>query len=120
MSSTSEPTYQLAPPDSLKQVYLTLAAGFAVGLGIFLLRTNTLPHTGDNIHHLPHGGCYRDGTKSIRYNPPGVATSSNIFLPAIAVLCILALLHVPFFQPNRVRRRCCRFYWCSDPHHPAI
>nr|AYQ96155.1 triple gene block 2 protein [Grapevine virus T] len=44
--------------------------GAGVAIVIHFLRASNLPHVGDNLHHLPHGGSYQDGTKRITYCSP--------------------------------------------------
>nr|AYQ96145.1 triple gene block 2 protein [Grapevine virus T]QCG75796.1 TGB2 [Grapevine virus T]QCG75801.1 TGB2 [Grapevine virus T] len=47
-----------------------LLIGAGIAIVVHFLRTSNLPHTGDNLHHLPHGGSYQDGTKRIIYCGP--------------------------------------------------
>ncbi|AKZ66616.1 triple gene block protein 2 [Atractylodes mottle virus] len=61
---------QLTPPPDHSKTYLGLAIGAGLALVIYTYSRSTLPHVGDNLHHLPHGGCYQDGTKSIFYGQP--------------------------------------------------
>ncbi|QYF50267.1 MAG: triple gene block protein 2 [Beijing sediment betaflexivirus] len=89
-----------APPDNTKS-YLVLAAGVSLGITLFFLTRSTLPSVGDNIHALPHGGAYRDGTKQIIYGGPArTFPSSNVLKPSnsgfafILALCIIVLLHL--------------------------
>ncbi|ACO38637.1 TGB2 [Robigovirus elaeis] len=58
----------LRPPTNYTNAILAASIGVAVGLLIHFVRRNELPHSGDNIHHLPYGGQYMDGTKCINYN----------------------------------------------------
>jgi ABC-type sugar transport system permease subunit len=83
-----------APPDYTKHLF-PIAVGFGVALVVFSLTRNNLPHVGDNIHALPHGGRYRDGTKAIIYNSPQQKfPSSNLFGPGsnLATLFFVILL----------------------------
>nr|UKY18869.1 ORF2 [Butterbur mosaic virus] len=68
----------LPPPDNTKS-FLALAVGVSCAVILFVATRSTLPHVGDNIHHLPHGGRYRDGTKSIDYCSPGKSAPSSSF-----------------------------------------
>nr|WPR17636.1 MAG: TGB2 protein [Dracophyllum betaflexi-like virus] len=101
-----------APPDYTKSVYV-LAIGFVCGVCLFMLTRNNLPHVGDNIHSLPHGGCYRDGTKAINYGGPRKTFPSSGLLsgfgvPALGiVLLIIALIHVSEFAFSRSHRHTC-------------
>nr|UCJ00533.1 triple gene block protein 2 [Peach chlorotic mottle virus] len=97
------------PPDFSKSVF-PLAIGLAVGVVIFALTRSTLPHTGDNIHHLPHGGNYVDGTKKISYCGPkeSFPTPGILGLKFYAfclACCILAYLHAAF-RVNNSSFRC--------------
>nr|ACM45987.1 triple gene block protein 2 [Helleborus net necrosis virus]ACM45993.1 triple gene block protein 2 [Helleborus net necrosis virus] len=70
----------LSPPPDHSRSFLALAVGLTLAVCLFALTRSTLPHVGDNIHSLPHGGCYRDGTKQISYGKPaGRVPSSNLF-----------------------------------------
>nr|QYF50198.1 MAG: triple gene block protein 2 [Xinjiang betaflexivirus 2] len=70
----------LSPPIDYSRVFIVVAVGLSIGLALYTLTRSTLPHVGDNIHSLPHGGRYRDGTKSIDYcSPQRNFPSSNLF-----------------------------------------
>nr|QQX32701.1 TGB2 [Helenium virus S]QQX32707.1 TGB2 [Helenium virus S] len=60
----------LSPPPDYTRVFLSLAIGLSLVLLVFVYSRSTLPTVGDNIHSLPHGGHYRDGTKAIFYGAP--------------------------------------------------
>ncbi|ACN66298.1 12 KDa protein, partial [Verbena latent virus] len=64
----------IAPPDNTR-TFLCLAVGISLSLFIGLYTRNTLPHVGDLHHSLPHGGFYRDGTKTISYLKPNKLNS---------------------------------------------
>nr|DAG45438.1 MAG TPA: movement protein [Bacteriophage sp.] len=88
----------LPPPDNTKAI-LAVAVGCSIGLALFMLTRSTLPHVGDNLHSLPHGGSYRDGTKSINYCGPrknypssNLLTNSTAFVPIIVVVLTGAIL----------------------------
>nr|WOL52765.1 triple gene block protein 2 [Carrot virus S] len=81
-----------APPDNSKSV-LAAAVGLSLALIVFSLTRSTLPVVGDNIHNLPHGGCYADGTKRISYFAPQEKfPSSNLFKTANSPIIFLSIL----------------------------
>ncbi|UVJ49775.1 TGB2 [Rose virus C] len=94
-----------APPNYSKAVFAA-AIGVSVGIALYMLTRSTLPQAGDNIHSLPHGGTYCDGTKKITYNPSHQSyPSSNLFkgyeFPAFAVvifLCVCVYLSESYFR----------------------
>lgn len=100
-----------APPPDYSKVYITLAGGAALGVLIYALRTNHLPHVGDNTHSLPHGGRYCDGNKQIHYYKPNSGDQhGGSWYPLLCVFIIsLAILIL-----NRPRRRLC--VRCSESH----
>nr|QQX32713.1 TGB2 [Butterbur mosaic virus]QQX32736.1 triple gene block 2 [Butterbur mosaic virus] len=69
----------LSPPPDNTKTFLALAIGVSLAVILFVATRSTLPHVGDNIHHLPHGGRYRDGTKTIDYCSPGRQSPSSSF-----------------------------------------
>nr|AEA48970.1 TGB2 [Pea streak virus] len=97
----------IAPPNNSNSI-LALAVGAGLALVIYTLRSNQLPNVGDNIHSLPHGGLYKDGTKTVQYFSPA-RVPNNWFkgpnnIQALAlVLLIVGLLHL---LPARVNRGC--------------
>nr|APG77774.1 triple gene block protein 2 [Asian prunus virus 2] len=99
----------LTPPPDNTRVLLPIAIGLGVGVVIWCLTRSTLPQVGDNIHSLPHGGNYLDGTKRISYcGPKDSFPSSNLFKGgAFSAICVVVLLvfaiHVSelFNRPNR-------------------
>nr|QZH70131.1 TGB2 [Garlic virus E] len=97
------------PPDHSN--YITLAGGFALAIFVYTLRSNHLPHVGDNTHSLPHGGRYCDGNKQIHYFKPnsgGQSGSSHLPLYSVFFLSLAILLL------SRPRRRLC--VRCSESH----
>lgn len=87
----------LSPPPNYTSSVLAGVIGISIALVFFTLTRSTLPHAGDNLHSLPHGGCYQDGTKRIIYNGPRRSfPSSNLFgsftSPFCAVLALTALI----------------------------
>ncbi|QVY47452.1 triple gene block protein 2 [Agapanthus carlavirus B] len=101
----------LSPPPDNSKSYLVLSVCAGVCLSLFLLTRSTLPHTGDNIHSLPHGGTYQDGTKTIRYcSPNKKVPSSNLFGGGgsinIFILVILLVASIIYLSVNQTRRTC--------------
>ncbi|QEV82106.1 TGB2 [Rose virus A] len=102
-----------APPDNTK-VYLASAIGLCCCLSLFLLTRSTLPHIGDNVHALAHGGEYRDGTKRISYfKPQSSVPSSNLFKASgdfwvfASIICLSLLIWISSgFKVNYTCRRC--------------
>nr|QQG34555.1 TGB2 [Tagetes carlavirus 1] len=60
----------LTPPPDHTRTFLVAAIGASVVLLVYVYSRSTLPGVGDNLHSLPHGGFYRDGTKTIHYGAP--------------------------------------------------
>nr|AKN20445.1 triple gene block protein 2 [Cherry rusty mottle associated virus] len=98
----------LKPPIDYSKPLLCAAIGVTVALVGAVLRADNLPRVGDNIHSLPHGGLYRDGTKSVNYNGLNCIEKSNIdpfytshkFI-AFCVVCLLSFLIYVCSQCNR-------------------
>ncbi|UXX34123.1 triple gene block protein 2 [Stevia carlavirus 1] len=65
----------LTPPPDYTRSVLCCAIGLSLVLLVLVYTRNTLPPVGDNLHSLPHGGSYRDGTKTILYNSPSKLNS---------------------------------------------
>lgn len=80
------------PPDYTK---VLLVGALAVGTAavIHFLRKNELPHVGDNLHHLPYGGSYCDGTKSISYRGLHNSRKSITFNPLLLIFLLSALIY---------------------------
>nr|UGL76540.1 triple gene block protein 2 [Chrysanthemum virus B]WBY54307.1 MAG: triple gene block protein 2 [Chrysanthemum virus B]WBY54313.1 MAG: triple gene block protein 2 [Chrysanthemum virus B]WBY54319.1 MAG: triple gene block protein 2 [Chrysanthemum virus B] len=60
----------LTPPPDHTKVLLVAAIGLSIVASILTYSRNTLPQVGDHSHLLPHGGVYKDGTKTIVYGGP--------------------------------------------------
>nr|WNN29046.1 TGBp2 [Mentha arvensis robigovirus 1] len=87
----------LTPPPNYSLLLLPAAAGCALAFVINALRSNNLPHTGDNIHSLPYGGSYSDGTKVVNYGGSHFLARgqvNNSFIPLLSVLIISFLIYV--------------------------
>lgn len=100
-----------APPPDYSKAYITLAGGAALGILVYTLRSDHLPHVGDNTHHLPHGGRYCDGNKRIHYFKPNSGSpSGGSYIPPLIIFTLtLAILLL-----SRPRRRIC--IRCSESH----
>jgi len=89
----------LTPPPDYSKAVFALAVGASLAILVGLWSRSTLPHVGDNIHHLPHGGVYRDGTKAVLYGSPkklnsveGSDTSKHYIWGFVVALVGLILL----------------------------
>lgn len=60
----------LTPPPDYSKVFLVACVGVSIALIVGAYSRSTLPGVGDNLHSLPHGGVYKDGTKHIYYGSP--------------------------------------------------
>lgn len=100
-----------APPPDYSKAYITLAGGAALGILVYTLRSDHLPHVGDNTHYLPHGGRYCDGNKQIHYFKPNSGSpSGGSYIPPLIIFTLtLAILLL-----SRPRRRIC--IRCSESH----
>ncbi|AXG65488.1 ORF3 [Potexvirus sp.] len=87
MSSGSWPQgFRLTPPKDYTNSALALALGIGTALVIHFTRRSSLPFAGDLTHSLPHGGCYRDGTKSVTYNRPSTDHQPTFIISTLAIL----------------------------------
>ncbi|ACM45999.1 triple gene block protein 2 [Helleborus mosaic virus] len=108
----------LSPPADRTGVYLAGVVGVGVALALFVLTRSSLPHVGDNIHHLPHGGRYRDGTKSVDYCGPATRYPSSNLLSNRGgfglLLFVVFLIFLIWLSDNfGNRNRCAR---CNTIH----
>nr|WLW42347.1 triple gene block protein 2 [Lily virus X] len=104
----------LIPPPDYSKPILAAVIGGALAFFVLLVTRNTLPHTGDNLHSLPHGGSYCDGTKRIHYRGPhrsGVPELPGKTWAFLLVCCILLYLHLSCLRPRR-------FHSCVLCSHP--
>ncbi|ABW05094.1 triple gene block 2 protein [Phlox virus B] len=97
----------LTPPPDHTRSLLAVAIGFSI-IGIVLVYSrSTLPFTGDNIHSLPHGGLYKDGTKQIQYGAPRKLNSlegpQKLATQPWAYVLLLTLLILISVQVDRFR-----------------
>ncbi|QYF50238.1 MAG: putative triple gene block protein 2 [Xinjiang alphaflexivirus 2] len=87
------------PPDPNKSYQLAILAAGVVLTTLVLVSDHT-PKVGDQLHNLPFGGYYQDGTKKIHYwknqHPNQLSqtlTKPNNFTVLIIALTIILLLH---------------------------
>jgi hypothetical protein len=105
------PIHLTPPPDHSKTLFAAVV-GVSLAVLVFTLTRSTLPHTGDNIHSLPHGGHYRDGTKVIGYNSPnGTRSGPQKTIPLVLVIILPAIIYA--LSHRRSTRP------CSNPLCPA-
>lgn len=81
------------PPDYTK-VFLVGSLAIGTAFIIHFIRRNELPHVGDNLHHLPYGGSYCDGTKRINYGGSHNSKSVTIFNPLLLIFTLSAIIYV--------------------------
>nr|QYF50169.1 MAG: putative membrane protein [Yunnan alphaflexivirus] len=93
------------PPDQTKPIIAVVAGATAALVAFFATQDHT-PHVGDNIHHLPHGGCYQDGNKRISYGGPRPPTGSFGFSHAWAFITIILVVAAIIVLERRQRRAC--------------
>ncbi|QIL68842.1 triple gene block protein 2 [Papaya virus X] len=105
----------LTPPADLSKVYLPLAIGIALTLVIYAITRSTLPYVGDSTHALPHGGFYKDGTKTIHYHGIGrnFRTSAGL-LPLLLAFSLPLIIYVSSLPFLRSSTRSCPH--CSQQH----
>lgn len=100
------------PPDNSKAIFAA-AVGASLVLLVLVYTRNTLPVVGDNIHSLPHGGLYRDGTKSVLYGAPGKLNSLErgyklLHQPWAWVVSLVAVIVLLSVKPSGSCRGCGR------------
>nr|ALP45857.1 triple gene block protein 2 [Cherry green ring mottle virus] len=99
----------LKPPTDFSKPLLFAVAGVSLALLCAAYKSHYLPSVGDNIHSLPHGGYYSDGTKSISYNglncqqnySQNFSLSNNKLIPLALVLFVSFLIYVSSKFGNR-------------------
>ncbi|QYF50249.1 MAG: TGB2 protein [Xinjiang sediment betaflexivirus 1] len=100
----------LVPPADHSRAFFALAVGAALAIFAWTITRSTLPQVGDNVHSLPHGGYYRDGTKTIHYGGPGISRDRAFIRasPELMWLVVIALI-VAIWLSNKVgqKRTCC-------------
>ncbi|ACJ14320.1 triple gene block protein 2 [Potato latent virus] len=65
----------LTPPPDYTKAILAACIGLSLALLVGVYSRSTIPAVGDNLHSLPHGGTYLDGTKRIVYGAPNKLNS---------------------------------------------
>lgn len=108
-----------APPDYTK-VLLIAVFGLGLGFVIYNLTAYRGPHVGDNIHSLPFGGDYIDGTKRINYCGPKQKSrvdfgNTNL----IALVCVLILSLLIYASERFSSCRVGRLSVCHCPAHSS-
>ncbi|AFV31419.1 TGB-2 [Rubus canadensis virus 1] len=95
----------LTPPKDYTGAAISVVIGLCIAFAFHSLTRSNLPHAGDNIHHLPHGGFYKDGTKVVAYGgPQSRFPSSNLFsssFSSLSVLCVILLLSGLIYASNK-------------------
>lgn len=96
---------RLTPPPDLTKPIIPLTVGIGISLVIYALTRSTLPSVGDNFHSLPHGGWYKDGTKTVYYQKPGGSTTS--WTPILLVVALSVAIYVSHLFSSRTTSRSC-------------
>nr|QQG34622.1 TGB2 [Yucca alphaflexivirus 1] len=110
----------LVEPKSHHDTFAALAVGLAIVGFAWVITRSTLPHVGDNIHSLPHGGQYRDGTKQISYCSPRSHPGHSAKPSSHGALFLLLTLPLIIFLFER-RHPAPRVHHCPlHPSEPAI
>nr|BCA25742.1 triple gene block protein 2 [Cherry green ring mottle virus] len=99
----------LKPPTDFSKPLLFAVAGVSLALLCAAYKSHYLPSVGDNIHSLPHGGHYSDGTKSVSYNGlncqqhhvRNFMLSNSKLIPLSLVLFVSFLIYVSSKFGNR-------------------
>lgn len=96
----------LTPPPDYSKAVLSICVGLGIAVILYTATRSTLPHVGDNIHHLPHGGLYKDGTKTIAYGRPGSGnlTRDTFVRTPAPLMLVLGLVLLITWLSNRDRR----------------
>lgn len=95
---------------------LAATIGASAGLLLLVLTRDQTPHVGDNIHHLPHGGTYRDGNKAICYQGPRRRSSNGSSGEFWALLAIFVLTMAIMLSQRLGRTTRCIV--CTTAHAP--
>ncbi|QVE55511.1 triple gene block 2 [Pomes virus Greece] len=112
----------LTPPPDYTNAIICGCVGICSALIIVSLKGDYSATVGDNIHKLPHGGSYKDGTKSVVYagrlfngrshlDPEG-GSSFSAFL---VVWALIFLIYASYKCAGR--GRCFHYHNCD--FHPA-
>nr|CAJ14221.1 triple gene block protein 2 [Pepino mosaic virus] len=79
----------LTPRADLTDTYKTIAIAFLLSACIYSQNSHYQPVAGDNLHRLPFGGQYQDGTKKISYFP-----QQQSYFPSGNKLNVLILIFI--------------------------
>nr|WDS52200.1 MAG: triple gene block protein 2 [Opuntia potexvirus A] len=104
---------RLTPPPDYSKIALPVSIGLGIAVVVYTLTRSTLPRVGDPSHELPHGGWYKDGTKTVLYNSPSQLTGSHI--PFLLALLLPILIYVSSLPCTRSPTRVCNH--CGSKHH---
>nr|BAU45631.1 triple gene block protein2 [Alternanthera mosaic virus] len=105
--------HSLTPPADHSKAVLAAVVGVSLALIINSFLVYRLPSPGDNIHNLPFGGSYRDGTKSIHYNSSRAQNTVSGVSPLLIVLILSALIYALSCRGGRGNTRLHRCPCCS-------
>nr|WAB21379.1 triple gene block protein 3 [Banmivirus BanMMV] len=83
----------LARPPDYTKVFLVGVLAVGTAVVIHFLRRSELPHVGDNLHSLPYGGSYCDGTKRINYRGVYEKKQSYTFSPLLLIFTLSFLIY---------------------------
>ncbi|AAX19933.1 triple gene block protein 2 [Nandina mosaic virus] len=98
--------HHLTPPTDYGKPVLAASIGISLALLVYTATRSTLPHVGDNLHALPHGGRYVDGTKSISYFSPNSSTRRDPFPYAFLLVFTLSGLILLLSRCRRPTANC--------------
>nr|UCJ00459.1 triple gene block 2 [Cherry necrotic rusty mottle virus] len=111
----------LKPPADYSKPILFAVVGISSAIFCATFKANYLPSVGDNIHSLPHGGSYRDGTKAVNYNGFNCIEKSEInqssLFSKFAVFSFIILLVVLIHASCKSTRRDPSFHHYCIHHH---
>ena len=108
----------LTPPADHSKAVLAISVGVGLAIFIFPLLSYKLPVPGDNIHSLPFGGHYRDGTKVISYNSPRAQEAGTKWAPLLAILLLTLAIYVAS-KRDLTRHRELHSCSCCAQLHPT-
>nr|AMN10085.1 triple gene block protein 2 [Plantago asiatica mosaic virus] len=98
--------HHLTPPTDYGKPVLAASVGASLALLVYSATRSTLPHVGDNLHALPHGGRYVDGTKSISYFSPNASKARDPFPYAFLLILTLSGLILLLSRRRSNPHRC--------------
>nr|UXX34117.1 triple gene block protein 2 [Jasmine virus C] len=95
----------LTPPPDYTKAIICAVVGISLALALGLFTRSTIPFAGDQLHSLPHGGCYQDGTKKIFYNRPRKLNSIEQAVVSREIVFIVIISLVGLLLATSFRRR---------------